>query len=162
MEKNGMRIIREFKMSLPAGPEEVFPLLCPVREYEWIPHWRCQLVYSESGYAEGGCVFITDFGDGFGREIWVVSRYEPGVNISFIKTGEHCTCRYVISLTQDGEGAIVVWHQELTSFDKVGDDLLLNYSESSYRARMKLLKKLLEYYLLNGVCLPEEKMMGMK
>jgi hypothetical protein len=162
MRKEGVRIIREYKMSLPVGPDEVFPLLCPVREYDWIPQWRCELVYSESGYAEPGCVFITDFDDGFGREVWVVTRYEPGAGISFCKTGEHCTCRYLISLSQDGEGTTAVWHQELTSLDTAGDDLLENYSEMSYITRMKMIEKMLEYYLINGVCLPEEKMRRMQ
>ena len=43
-----------------AKPEEIFPLLCPVREYDWIPEWDCTMVYSESGIAERGCVFQTD------------------------------------------------------------------------------------------------------
>ena len=42
-----------------AAPEKVFPLLCPVREADWIPGWQYELVYSESGVAELGCVFTT-------------------------------------------------------------------------------------------------------
>jgi len=33
-------------------PEKLFPLFCPAREADWIPGWDCQLIYTESGYAE--------------------------------------------------------------------------------------------------------------
>ena len=53
------RVAHEYIQSNPASPERVFPLLCPVREAEWIPGWRYKLIYSDSGVAELGCVFTT-------------------------------------------------------------------------------------------------------
>jgi hypothetical protein len=38
--------------TVPAAPDRVFPLLCPVLEYRWIPTWRCEQLHSESGVAE--------------------------------------------------------------------------------------------------------------
>ena len=43
-----------------APPERVFPLLCPVREHEWIPAWKAEMVHSKSGFAELDCVFRTN------------------------------------------------------------------------------------------------------
>jgi hypothetical protein len=37
---------RSHRFTMPAAPAQVFPLLCPVREYEWLPHWRCELLHS--------------------------------------------------------------------------------------------------------------------
>ena len=37
--------------------EEVFPLLCPKREEEWIPGWECETIWSKSGYNEEGAIF---------------------------------------------------------------------------------------------------------
>jgi hypothetical protein len=54
----------------------VFPLLCPVREYEWIEPWSCDMVFSESGLAENNAVFRTHFPAQGGEETWVVCRYE--------------------------------------------------------------------------------------
>lgn len=66
-----------------APPEKVFPLLCPVRESEWLDGWSCRLLHSESGVAEKGAVFTTDFrAEGF--SIWTVSRYEPDRAIEFV------------------------------------------------------------------------------
>ena len=54
-----------------APVEKVFPLLCPVREYEWIDGWSCRLVHSESGFAEKGAIFTTGFrAEGFSIRGW--------------------------------------------------------------------------------------------
>jgi hypothetical protein len=63
-------IIKETELIIAADPQKVFPLLCPVREYEWIEPWQCRVRYSESGVAENNCIFETDFFHNGGREIW--------------------------------------------------------------------------------------------
>ena len=42
-----------------AKVEDVFPLLCPKREEEWIPGWKCDTLWSRSGYNEEGAIFRT-------------------------------------------------------------------------------------------------------
>jgi hypothetical protein len=37
----GKRLILEYAGLVSAAPEAVFPLLCPVREYEWLDGWNC-------------------------------------------------------------------------------------------------------------------------
>jgi hypothetical protein len=69
-------------MTVDAEGTAVFPLLCPVREYDWIDVWSCDVIYSESGIAELGCVFLTDL-PGRGTETWVVTRFEPEFVIEF-------------------------------------------------------------------------------
>jgi len=54
------RVAHEYIQTNPAAPEKVFPLLCPVREADWIPGWRYKLIYSDSGVAELGCIFTTE------------------------------------------------------------------------------------------------------
>jgi hypothetical protein len=150
MTMSGQRIVRVFNTSLSATPEKVFPLLCPVREYDWIPTWQCNLIYSKSGYAELGCVFSTDFGDAPGVEIWVVCTYEKNKQIGFAKTGTHSTTRYTISLERNQSGSTIQWEQELTSLDDDGGLLLDKITENVYNEKMKHINKLLDYYLLNG------------
>jgi len=55
----GYRVSHEFNQTNSATPDKVFPLLCPVRETDWIPAWRYNLIYSDSGVAELGCIFTT-------------------------------------------------------------------------------------------------------
>ena len=47
-----IREIKSYTMKIDALPATIFPLLCPVREYEWIEPWSCDMVFSESGVAE--------------------------------------------------------------------------------------------------------------
>ncbi len=54
-----VRVTHEYTQINPSSPEKVFPLLCPVREADWIPGWRYQLIRSNSGVAELGCIFTT-------------------------------------------------------------------------------------------------------
>ena len=147
---SGNRIVRVFNTPLSAPPEIVFPLLCPIREYDWIPAWKCEIIYSKSGYAELGCVFTTDFKDHSGHETWVVYTYEKNKQIGFVKTGTHCTTRYNVSLERNQKGSTIQWEQEITSLDEHGDLLLDKITESVYDEKMKHVNQLLEYYLLHG------------
>lgn len=80
---NAVRRAFAADLTFVGAPERVFPLLCPVAEYDWIESWACDMVYSDSGVAELGCVFRTNRGDG--DEVWTVSRYEPGLAIEFVR-----------------------------------------------------------------------------
>lgn len=144
------RIVRIFKTMLSSPPEKVFPLLCPVRKYDWIPHWQCDLVYSKSGYAELGCVFKTDFKDHSGPETWVVCTYEKNSQIGFVKTGTHTTTKYSVSLEPNQKSSTIQWEQEITSLDDHGDGILDKMTENIYLEKMNHINKLLEYYLLHG------------
>jgi hypothetical protein len=69
------RVTRSYTQHLVAEPSTVFPLLCPVREADWIDGWDPRLVLSHSGFAEPDCVFVTEAGQ---RDaIWYVTRHEP-------------------------------------------------------------------------------------
>lgn len=154
---SGKRIIRTFRTDLPSRAETVFPLLCPVREYDWIPMWKCEIICSMSGYAEMGCVFTTDFKDHSGQETWVVCTYEKNRQIGFVKTGKHSTNRYNVSLEDNQTGSIISWEQEITSLDQHGDLLLEKITENAYSAKMEYVNKLLKYYLLNGKSLKDNE-----
>jgi len=57
--KKPVRVTRTFTQHLVAEPSRVFPLLCPVREADWLEGWDPLLIVSESGIAEPDCVFVT-------------------------------------------------------------------------------------------------------
>lgn len=149
----GNRIDRQFQTRLTAPPERVFPLLCPIKEYDWIPQWRCEMIYSKSGVAELGCVFKTDFGDAYGAEVWVTSHYEPHRKIAFVRTGLMRSTRYEIEVQPEGNGSIITWRQEFTSLNQAGSDLLESFSQANFEAVMAPLNKMLEYYLSHGTAL---------
>jgi hypothetical protein len=71
-------LVRSYIQHIEAPPQVVFPLLCPVREGEWLEGWteRCELIWSASGVAEPGCVFRTVEPDG-GETIWIITDHDP-------------------------------------------------------------------------------------
>ena len=69
------RVERSYTQTLDAEPAAVFPLLCPVREAEWIEEWDPIVVYTDSGLAERDCVFQT--ADGEETATWVITDYDP-------------------------------------------------------------------------------------
>lgn len=157
MEKaNNKRIVREYKTVLKAGRAQVFPLLCPVREYDWIPPWRCDLLYSQSGFAELGCVFRTDFGDQWGPEIWVVSLYRPAEVIAFVRTGAMRTTRYEVILEADLQDTAIThitWRQEITGLNSAGDALVAALGGDEFQAMIVSLNEMLAHYLATGTSL---------
>jgi hypothetical protein len=78
----GQVVVREYTQSIHATPDEVFPLLCPVREGEWLEGWsdHCTLIQSVSGVAERGCVFVTHH-RGEPETVWVVTRHVPAEGV---------------------------------------------------------------------------------
>jgi hypothetical protein len=55
---------RSVTVKFSALPQDVFPLICPVKEEDWLCDWEndtYELIYSESGVNELGCIFKTDF-----------------------------------------------------------------------------------------------------
>jgi len=59
-----------------ADPKGVFPLMCPVREADYMDGWEYEMIYSESGLIELGCAFSTPYHRNE-KTIWTVSLYDP-------------------------------------------------------------------------------------
>lgn len=139
-----------------ALPEEIFPLLCPVREFDWIPSWDCELIYTESGIAEEGCIFLTDRPDDGGVDTWVVSRFEPRERISFVRTNPLRVIRYDVTL-EGGDGATTLhWHQEITSLSEAGDRYVLELDEGDFVGYVGIMERMMEHYLATGEALHVE------
>jgi len=58
-EPKEAKVTRRYKMTIHAAKDQVFPMLCPVREHDYLEDWKADVLYSESGVAEPGCVFQT-------------------------------------------------------------------------------------------------------
>ncbi|MDQ2083989.1 hypothetical protein RA307_27705 [Xanthobacteraceae bacterium Astr-EGSB] len=93
-----------YAITLRADAEAVFPLLCPVREYDWIPDWECELIHSRSGVIEPGCIFRTHHG-GVGMT-WYVTEHDPArFRVAFVQfMAGIAVGHFSIALAQDGPG----------------------------------------------------------
>jgi hypothetical protein len=80
----GARLVRTCRQTLHAAREQVFPLLCPEREKQWLPGWDARMIHSESGVAERGALFATR--DESGAEvIWLFAEHVPPSRVHLVR-----------------------------------------------------------------------------
>lgn len=138
-------------------PETVFPYLCPTKEYEWIEGWKCDLIFSESGFAEDLCVFKTSKSE-IGEETWVCTTYIPHTKIEYTRFSEDKIIRLSFNLNSTtGNKSEYEITFTVISLNENGnvfiDGFDSNYAEKVYAIH---LAKLLNYYLDNGKMYVEE------
>jgi len=132
------RVSRSYTQHLNARPETVFPLLCPVRELEWVDGWDPGIVITESGFAELGCVFTTDSGDS--EAIWTITEYEPeSGRIAFLKVTPGQTVADIsVELESEGETNTVAHITYAhTALGPDGRRVIDEFTEDYYRKFMK-------------------------
>lgn len=101
------RVERSHTIGLAGTPEEIFPLLCPVREEEWTCGWdngTYELVYSESGFNEPGCIFRTSYPDNL-ESLWVCTKYDKETHeVEFIVDVRDLLIRKMSILLKENAG----------------------------------------------------------
>jgi len=146
-----VRVERTYVQSLRARPGEVFPLLCPVREREWVEGWDPVAVYSRSGLAEEDCVFVTE--DAERESVWMITRRDSErLRLEMIKVTPAMTVgKITISLREDGEGlteAVVTYMYTALSED--GVRFVEAYTEDYFAEFMGYWEKTLNEFLESG------------
>lgn len=142
-----VRASRSYTQRLVGTVEEVFPLLCPVREADWVDGWNPSLVVSSSGIAEPDCVFVTSATPV--DAIWYVTRHEPQAGfVEMLKITPGLTaCRLSIQLRaiEGGSEADVTYCH--TSLGPEGDAFVASFTEDYYRKFMQDWESRLNRYL---------------
>jgi hypothetical protein len=144
------RVTRCYTQRLEAPPARVFPLLCPVREAEWIEGWHPERVISESGVAERDCVFVT--ATDCGEAVWYVTRHDAAAGeVEMIRYRPGVTVdRIHIALYARASGCNAIVTYSLTSFGPEGDRLVAEFSESFYAEFMRTWERRLNHFLTSG------------
>jgi hypothetical protein len=151
MTMKGKRVAYSYVMTVNASAEAIFPLLCPVREAEWIEVWEADIIYSESGVAEMGCVFTTDLPQR-GPETWLVSRYEPDRTIELCRTESRTRVCHLSIVLEPGAGDVTrtVWTYTHTGLDEAGNQWVGDYTEERFRGEMLGIEVRLDHFLRTG------------
>jgi hypothetical protein len=148
------RAIREYVQTNPTTPERVFPLLCPVREAEWVPGWRYRMIYSQSGVAELGCVFTTpnDAGSAASSDdTWVVTEYQPARRIGFVWMRPGLVAaRLSFELEPAGGHTRLRARYEYTGLSAEGDAVVQGYTAAWFETKMRRFEAALNHYLETG------------
>ena len=137
-------------MSLAYSAEAIFPLLCPVLEYQWIPTWKCEMLNSYSGVNELGCVFRTKLDEEIGEQVWVTCIFEPNKKVGFVCTNAYYCIRFTVTLVENGKRTNLTWHQQLVPLNKEGEQVLKKKDPQEYCKLIKSLEKMLDHYLSRG------------
>jgi hypothetical protein len=146
-----MRVIQSCEVRILAPAARVFPLLCPVLEFEWIELWNCDLIYSDSGVAEHNCIFQTDR-VGEGKRTWVVSRYEPNKAVEFVIFQQDLgVIKMDLYLSENGDGTsnLRVMHT-ITGLNKAGNAAIADLPKDLIQQRWTLLETAMNHYLQTG------------
>ncbi len=129
--------------------EEVFPLLCPKKEEDWIPGWQCETIWSHSGYNEDGAIFRTT--KPYGTELyWNTVRYdirERLVEFLIVAPGLFMF-RFRIDVQPEADGELTLhFAQTFTSISADGSEFLQRYAGDNYADRLATLQNHLTAYL---------------
>jgi len=146
------RITRNYRQTINAPPEAVFPLLCPVREAEWLAGWKYEMIYSDSGLAEEGYVFSTP-GDDEEDTVWVISRYDRGnylIDFTRFTPGSR-TCVLKVAVTpKDETTSNVDISYTYISITEDGNIWIDNFTEDKFLDAVKFWEKSMNYFLETG------------
>ncbi|MEO8362317.1 MAG: hypothetical protein ABI672_19985 [Vicinamibacteria bacterium] len=148
--KKPNRVSRTFTQHLVAGSDRVFPLLCPVREADWIEGWDPIVVLSESGLAEPDCVFMTP--GPTTPALWFITRHEPTDGyVEMIKiTPDVTACRLTIQLTSSDSACEATITYAHTSLGPQGDAFVAGFTEEFYEQFMRDWEARMNHYLKTG------------
>lgn len=145
------RVSYRYEQSINGTVKEIMPLYCPVRELDWCENWNPKAVYSNSGFVEKDCVFITSHGE---TEVtWIVTDYDiekghvemfyhvPGIIVTKLEI-------QVTPLSDHKTKAVLTYGK--TSLSKIGDKVLEEFTEDEYRIMMDSWEKAMNHYLATG------------
>ena len=155
------RITRTYRQRIEATPDRVFPLLCPVREAEWLDGWReaYRMIHSASGVAEDGCIFRTQ-SNGRAETIWMITRHDPRERIvEFVRvtTGLVAT-RLAIEVKEASKASSSVnITYTFTPLSPEGVEFVRkNHSEEAFRHDMAFWEDSMNHWLRTGEILPAQ------
>jgi hypothetical protein len=150
--RHSERWVREAKFVVKGVARDVFPLLCPVREYEWLPGWKCEMAYSKSGAAEMNAIFYTREMHSL-RVVWTLITFEPDSRIEYLLVaGQHSVVRLSLGLSEPAAGKTEIdWQMLFTATSALGRKLLsAAFTEEKFQEMMHARQAELDHFLESG------------
>ena len=147
-----VRVTHTYTQTLDGTVAQVLPLLCPVREAEWVPGWAPHVIFTASGVVEPDCVFTTHDPDA-GPDavaIWsVLSRDKAAGTVEMLKvTPGFLVVRVSIALRRRGTGgcfADVTYRY--TAIGPAGEAYVRRRTAEAYAGFMRRWEDALNTYL---------------
>jgi hypothetical protein len=145
------RITHTYEQTINGTLKDIMPLYCPVRELEWCENWNPKAVYSNSGFVEKDCIFVTP--NGKTDVVWIVSDYnlENGHAEMFYHVPGILVTKLEIQVTAVTEGmakAVITYSK--TSLSTLGDNDLAGFTKEYFEVFMDSWEKAMNHYLKTG------------
>jgi ribosome modulation factor len=146
------RITRTYRQTINAAPESVFPLICPVREAEWLDGWRYAMIYSASGLVEEGAVFSTPQA-GEADTVWIVTRHDPErreVKFTRFTPGSRiCVLRIAVSANGEHRSFVDIAYT-YTATAPAGNDFIDRLTQETFLSAVRVWEKSMNHFLETG------------
>ncbi len=146
------RTSRTYRQTINAIPDEVFPLLCPVREAEWLDGWRHAMIYSDSGLVEEGAVFSTPR-EGEEDTVWVVTRHDPARRevefVRFTPASRTCVLKIAVSAWDEKSSHVDISYT-YTGTTPAGNAFIDGFTEEAFLDSMRFWETSMNYFLATG------------
>jgi hypothetical protein len=150
------RAVRSYRQTIDAKPEVVFPLLCPVREAEWLHGWNYRMIYSVSGLVEEGAVFSTSK-PGEEDTVWVVTQHDAAERcVEFARFTPHsrtCILKIAVAALGDDRSRVDISYA-YTSIGPAGNRFIESWSEKEFLDAVTFWEASMNHFLKTGERLP--------
>ncbi len=145
------RRVQTYRRPFSAGPEAVFPQLCPTREADWIEGWVADLIYTDTGYAEPDCILTTPDSNVLGPGLWIITRREPNKRHEFLVIRDDGVVgHFRIELADNGDGTCdSIWTLIFTATNEQGNRVIeaMPHKDPAFEA---VVLDALEHFLKTG------------
>lgn len=146
------RITSTYRQTINATPDVVFPLICPVREAEWLDGWRHTMLFSQSGFVEEGAVFSTP-GEGEADTVWIVTRHDAirlAVEFTRFTPGSR-VCVLRIGVTPGGDDrSLVDIAYTYTATAPAGNAFIDAFTEDAFLRAVRFWERSMNHWLETG------------
>ena len=150
-----LQYTKTYTQKLEGSKSEIFPLLCPVRERDWLDGWECEIIYSKSGINEEGCVFTTSH-HSEKPAVWVTTKYdfEKGIiQFARVSEGEEAVKIDIHLIEKKNDTECKISYQ-YTALNPVRKQYLRDNLDNKFYQSMQWWEKAINYYLRTGEMLP--------
>ena len=152
MDFQAKRVSRSYRQTINATPDQVFPLICPVREAEWADDWDYKMIYSKTGLAEEGAVFSTPY-EGEQDTIWIITKHDPiKRQVEFVRVTpvSRASILTVDISEKDERTSYVDITYTYTAITEEGNQFIDNYTEEFFQTNLKHWEESMNYFVETG------------
>jgi len=143
------RVSRTCTLEINATPQVVFPLLCPVREEDYLDAWVHEMIFSDSGVAERGCVFQTPTSDDHACT-WIVTEHDPEsgrLQFASVTPESHASMLDILVAAGPDEKSCVMFTYTHTAISERGRTFVKSFTAELFRKKMTVFADSLNRYV---------------